>query len=253
MLRVGKAGRDSGIAVGDRAPAGVRRAGPGRHVVRHDPWRELGAADLTDTVRRICTLCGWTQARIGQGQSLAITSAVDREGKSSIARAAAIATARDYAGDVLLLECDLLNPSLSEDFGLDSGPGLTEILSSSTADLRAGLRSTGLPNLWLLPAGGRHDNPSRLLRSAAMSSLVAELRDRFAFMVMDLPSVLRSSDASVLARMTDGVVLVVRAGSTDQRLVEQALHLLSGTTLHGVVLNRWRSALPDVVRRVVEL
>jgi Mrp family chromosome partitioning ATPase len=84
-----------------------------------------------------------------------------------------------------------------------------------------------------------------------MQTVLSEARDRFAFTVMDLPAVLESSDAAVLARQTDGVVLVVRAGSTNQRSVQQAIQLLSGVPLHGVVLNRRRSRVPGLIRRLM--
>lgn len=219
---------------------------------RSDPWKELGYADLANAVRRICTLCGWTLAKANTGQTLAITSALEREGKSSLARAVAISMARDHAGSVLLLECDLLRPSLSEDFGLSSSPGLSEILVGE-ASLDEALRPTEIPNLQLLPAGAPFSNPSRLLRSPAMPAILEEVRARFPFTVVDLSAVLKSSDAAVLAGLTDGVVMVVRAGSTDIRAVQQAHQLLSGVILHGVVLNRWQSAVPDVVRRIVQM
>lgn len=217
-----------------------------------DSWKDLGYAGLEDTVRRICTRCGWTRAAAGAGQILAVGSAVEGEGKSLLAAAIAMSMAQDHTNGVLLLECDLSHPMLREDFGLDSGQGLSEVLSGHT-DLESSVRLSRIPNLWLLPAGVCADNPSRLLRSPAMTALLDEARNRFAFIVLDLPAVLASSDATVLARQTDGIVLITHCGSTDQRAVKQALQLLSGVKMHGVVLNRWRSAVPDIVRRVVEL
>src|SRR5687768_7756866 len=69
-----------------------------------DPWKALGHPGFADIVRRICTVCGWTAATPGTGQMLAISSAIEREGKSSVARALAISMARDHEGDVLLIE-----------------------------------------------------------------------------------------------------------------------------------------------------
>lgn len=213
-------------------------------------WQPLGRAELVDSVRRICTLCGWSQAPVGRGRSLAVTSALRREGKTALAAALAIATAVDHSCDVVLLECDLVNPALSSDFGLEARPGLTEVLSGA-APMDVAVQRTAVANLYVLPAGGPHDNPSRLLRSPAMTALLTEIQDRFAFTVLDLPAVLENADAPVLAGLADGTVLVVRAGHTDQRAVQQAAGLLTGATLHGVVLNRWRPALPDFVRRAL--
>lgn len=214
-------------------------------------WRDLGSPELVDTVRRIYTLCGYERGQAGAGQALAVTSSVEREGKSSIARALAIAIAQDHDSDVLLLECDLVRPSLSSDFGLGEAPGLVEVLSGEV-DLAEGLHRSALPNLWILPGGGAHDSPSRLLRSMAMDAVIQEARTRFSHIIVDLPAVLRSSDAAVLAQLVDGVVLVVKTGSTDQRAVQQSLQLLAGAQLHGIVLNRWRSRIPKIIRRLVE-
>lgn len=252
MVTADKTSPTRAVATGGRSPGEPKWWQRGRGTAQTGPWRDLGYSELANTVRRICTLCGWANNPDGVGRSLAVTSAVAREGKSSIARAVAISTAQDHAQDVLLLECDLLDPNAADEFGTEGGPGLADLLTG-TADLDEVLRPTALPNLWLLPAGGRHDNPSRLLRSTAMAELLSEVRERFAYVVVDLPAVLKSSDAAVLARQTDGAVLVVRAASTDQRAIQQALQLLSGAALHGVVLNRGQSKLPDIVRRIVEL
>jgi capsular exopolysaccharide synthesis family protein len=183
---------------------------------------------------------------------MAVTSAVAGEGKSTLARAIAIATANDHAADVLLIEADLVTPTLAPEFGVAETPGLSDVLAGSS-DLSAAAHVTGLPNLWLLPAGARPDNPSRLLRSSAMVDLLQEVREHFRFVVLDLPAILTSSDAAVLARQSDRAILVIRAGVTDQRAVQGALQLLSGAALQGVVLNRRQTKTPDVVRRIVDV
>jgi capsular exopolysaccharide synthesis family protein len=216
-----------------------------------DPWQPFRRPDLVNTVRQICTLSGWAQAPSEVGRTLGVTSAVQGEGKSSLSRAIAISTARDHANDVLLIECDLLRPSLAADFELAPDPGLGEILDGQ-AELGDCVRATELPNLWLLPAGNATGNPSRLLRSTAITDLLQEARRRYSFIVVDLPAVLHSNDAAVLAEMTDGVVLVVRARATEQGAVQKTLQLLANATVHGVVLNRWQSAVPRLIRRIIE-
>jgi len=106
-------------------------------------------------------------------------------------------------------------------------------------------------NLWILPAGERAQNPSRLLRSARMVEVFGELCRRFAFVVVNLPSLLRNSEAATVAQLADNVVVVLRAGTIDQRAAQQTLHLLADASLRGVVLNRWRPATPAALRRLV--
>jgi succinoglycan biosynthesis transport protein ExoP len=223
---------------------------------RADLWSDAGFPELANAVREICMFCGWTQVAEGEGRTLAVASARDREGKSSLAWALAIATAQDTAADVALVECDLIHSVLGADIGAQNRSGLSEILEAETdlvTDLAAAMNPTGLPNLSLLAAGRGTQNPSRLLRSARMLGILSELQRRFAFVILDLPSLLKSSEAAALSRIANGVVLVVRAGVTDEREVQRSLHLLSGANIHGVVLNRWRPATPRSLRRLVEI
>ena len=216
-------------------------------------WETIAQPGLTNTIRRICTLSGCTGAQNGATRSLAIVSAQEGEGKSTIAQAVAIAAAADTDDSVLLVECELLTPTLADDLELPAGPGLGEVLSGEdiAADLVRCLRPTGLHNLWVLPAGAARDNPSRLLRSAKMEELLLYAKRRFALVVLDLPAVLKNNESAVLARLADAVVLVIRARATEQRTVRQALWLLSGATVRGVVLNRAQQVVPGLIRRVI--
>lgn len=229
-----------------RGMAMARSAG----AVRNELWPDLRRSDFIDTVRRICTLCGWTGATSTTVKSMGVTSAVDDEGKSSVARAIAIAMANDQAENVLLIECDLLRPSLADDAGIDLTPGLSDVLAGD-AELFEAVRPSGLPNLWLLPAGAPHGNPSRLLRSQEMISIMEETSGQYSYVVVDLPAVLKSSDAAVIAQLTDGVVLVVRADRTEQQSVRDAVHLLSGANFRGAIVNRTKPALPSIIRRMI--
>src|SRR5579884_3633373 len=98
------------IAKTSQGGGSVTSAPPGGPARRSGPWKDLGYDELANTVRRIWTLCGWTQDPGDSGRVLAITSAVAAEGKSTLARAVAISTAQDHDAGVLLVECDLLTP-----------------------------------------------------------------------------------------------------------------------------------------------
>ncbi len=211
----------------------------------------MGYTELANLVRSVCTLCDLTHAKAGWGQSIAVTSACAREGRSTVARLLAISLAQDHAEDVLLLEADLLRPSVAADFGMMPAPGLCELLDGSVS-VEDALRQTKIGNLKVLPAGEPPANASRLLRSQGLRDLLDQLCGAFAFVVVDLPAVLDSSDAAVVARQVGGTVLVVRVGETEQQHVTQAQTLLSGATLHGVLLNRYRTAVPAFARRLLE-
>jgi len=224
---------------------------------RHQPdlWAKVGFSELAATVRRLYSACGWTEGMdSAAAQSVAIAGSRDGDGSSSISWALAIATAHDYARDVVLVECDLLRPTFRDDLGLREGPGLCDILAAepgTAPSLEAALCPTRMMNLWILPAGERTQNPSRLLRSARMADLLGELCQRFAFVVVNLPSVLQNSEAATVAQLVDSVVVVVRAGAIDERSAQQTLDLLSPARVRGVVLNRWHPATPPALRRLV--
>jgi protein-tyrosine kinase len=221
-----------------------------------DIWDSLGDPELRNTIRRICLLAGWTRVQAGLSRSMAVTSAREGEGRSFIAEAIAISTALDLGRNVLLIDCNLQKPAVQDDFGLVDSPGLGEVLSSAgdlTDAAEAAIQPSGLRYLSLLPAGEFASNPSRLIRSPRMSELLRLLSHSYAFIILDLPAVLAHSDTAVLAGQTDGVVLVVESGQTEQRALQHAVRLLSGATIHGVVLNRQQSKIPRFFRGLLGL
>jgi capsular exopolysaccharide synthesis family protein len=248
---VQKLGRNAGESLANAAMNPSPRQSAQR---RGDPAGQPVEFDLLNTLRRIYTLAGWTGANQDAGRVLAIGSAVSGEGKSTLAHAIAISAARDLAGNILLVECDLISPTLEADFGAVKGPGLAQVLGSEgdiIPQLAAAIRPTVSSNLWLLPAGTPQDNPSRLLRSQRMESLLSAAQARFSYVILDLPAVLDNNDSAVLARLTDGVVIVVHSAATDRRAVQQALWLLSGAHIHGVVLNRFSPNTPKFLQRLL--
>ncbi|HLZ70674.1 MAG TPA: CpsD/CapB family tyrosine-protein kinase [Dehalococcoidia bacterium] len=216
-----------------------------------ETWDRFGYGEIERTLRHLCTQIGWTQVPEGPGHVLSVSSAVPREGKTSVSVALGTVMARDHSCDVLVIECDLWQPRLRTDLGLGSVAGLSRLLEWND-ELEFGLHQSAIPNLWILPGGSVPDQPSRLLRSQRMQRLIDEARERFPFVILDLPAVLYSSDAAVLAQLSEGTLFVVRTGNTDVRAVEQAMGLLQGANVYGVLLNRVRPALPDLVRRLMQ-
>jgi capsular exopolysaccharide synthesis family protein len=101
------------------------------------------------------------------------------------------------------------------------------------------LLTTGVANLTFLPAGPKPPDPAALLSSDRTRTLLAGLRERFPRIIIDSPPVLAVSDASVLATLVDGVLLVVRAHATPVEAVQLARDRLDtiGARILGVVLN----------------
>ncbi|MBN1813497.1 MAG: CpsD/CapB family tyrosine-protein kinase, partial [Anaerolineae bacterium] len=170
-------------------------------------------------------------------RTLLVTSAGPTEGKSTTAANLAVAMAQ--AGlKVVVLDADLRRPRIHKIFGLHPRGGLTGSLLEGNMDGR--LQPSQVEGLAVLPAGELPPNPSELLGSKRLRELLDELAEDADVVVIDSPPVLPVTDAAVLAREVDGVLLVVDAGATRQEVVQRAVEGLRqvGAHLIGVVLNR---------------
>jgi capsular exopolysaccharide family len=179
--------------------------------------------------------------REAEMRMFSVTSAVKRDGKSTVAVNLAAALALDYEENVLLIDADLRAPSVHRYFQLNPSPGLSEYLSSdsSPADVRSLVQETFLPGLSVLPAGRPTNYSSELLAKDKMRKLMEEIRRRFpgSYIVVDTPPILSTPDPLVIARHVDGVLMVVRARRTPRDYVLKSIQMLNSTKLIGVVLN----------------
>jgi capsular exopolysaccharide synthesis family protein len=169
-------------------------------------------------------------------QRVLITSTIPREGKSTVAANLACTLARKKQQRTLLLEGDVRRPSLTKLFGLDSMPGLCELLQRDDNKITNIYRLEG-PNLWILPAGSASGNPLELLQSGRLTSLMDQLTSLFDWIIIDSPPVLPLADTSVLSRLADGILLVARQGVTEKRQLQRGLEAVDHKKLIGALLN----------------
>jgi polysaccharide biosynthesis transport protein len=184
----------------------------------------------------------WSQ-RYAPGKTLAISSALPDEGKTTTSANLAVVCA--FEGKrVLLIDCDLRRPRLHQVFRLPRQPGIAQVLRAGLSPAAA-IRDTFVDRVSLLPAGGHADRFADLLGSDHMRSLLDELSEQFDMIVLDTPPVLTVADTAALAPLVDGVLLVVGAGTTNRHAVEQALQQLElvGAQVVGAVLNDSRGEL----------
>jgi len=168
-------------------------------------------------------------------RTLLVASASADEGKSTTLANLAVTFAQ--AGRrTILVDSDLRRPSLHAIFGTPNDHGLTTMLLQD--DAPAPLVETPIEGLRLLPSGPIPPNPSELLASRRLEGAIARLRDDADLVLFDSPPALAVSDAAVLSRRVDGVVLVVRAGGTRREHAARARQVLerAGARLLGVVL-----------------
>ena len=116
----------------------------------------------------------------------------------------------------MLIDADLRRLSLHRVLDLLREPGLTNLLIGD-AEPRATVRPNVLPNHYFLPSGPFPPNPSELLSSKTMVRLIEEFERRYDHLIIDSPPVLVVTDSAILAAHTDGVVMVLRSGETEQR------------------------------------
>lgn len=177
-------------------------------------------------------------SRAGQRlHTLVVTSAVPDEGKSTTSGNLAVTFAQQGMR-VLLMGCDLRRASVHSLFGVPREPGLSQVLVG-LKDVEEVIHPTGVEGLYVIPAGTPPPNPAEILGSRAMREFVERLKGEFELIIFDTPPVLAAADAAVLAKYADGTLMVVRAGSTDRGVVQQALYQLQmvGARMLGAVLN----------------
>lgn len=171
-------------------------------------------------------------------RSMLITSAIPGEGKTSVAINLAITSA--LAGQkVAIVDADLRRPAVAEALGLESSVGLTNLLINEVG-LDDALQFWGADaELAVLASGPVPANPSELLGSQRMLDIIGQLGERFELIIFDTPPVLPVTDATVLARLVDGVVLVAMVGSTTRDRLSKAVNSLRKLDVRivGVVSN----------------
>jgi Mrp family chromosome partitioning ATPase len=205
-------------------------------------------ADVGEYFRRV-----YISMKLGSVGLLAVTSATEGEGKSTVAIGLAVALAKDFPERrVALVEMDMRRPTLAGDFGLPPTPGLADSIAMDQP-LREAYRPTARPNLALLPAGGPTANQTAVLPPLTLREALVTVRRDHDVVIADLPSVLTDSSTLVLSNLADGVVFVVRAGFTPRSMVGSALAELGEDRLRGIVLNRTGSAVPQRLRRLLGL
>lgn len=182
-------------------------------------------------------------------KALAFVSCRPQEGKTTTACNVALVMA-ESGRKVLLIDADCHRPSIGKSLGLKQHPGLTDILEGKavwkdtlqqvTIDDRLG------ENLDVITAGSMRPNPGELLGSSVMMELIKLVKIHYDFVLVDAPPVMFVSDSAVLGALADGVVFVVRSGSSNrlllQRAREQMDHInvkMVGAILNSMILSRF--------------
>jgi polysaccharide biosynthesis transport protein len=206
-------------------------AGPSALTVSHHPL-----SLLAESYRVIRTVLFLGQAE-RPPQVILLTSAQPGEGKTTITLNLAITIAQS-GRTVIVVDADLRRGNCHLPLGMQNRYGLTQVLADSLP-LEEGVQSTAVPGFSLLSRGSIPPNPTDLLGSSKMKEVLAALRERFDFVLIDTPPALAISDTAVLSVLCDGIVLVLRNQSTTTDSAQHVIERLQavGARILGAVLN----------------
>jgi protein-tyrosine kinase len=165
-----------------------------------------------------------------------VTSAISGDGKTFVASNLARAIVRQADRRVLLIDGDLRSSLLHIPLGAPANPGLGEYLGGS-ADEMAVIQHGQEGGLYFIAGGKPVSNASELLSNARLKTLIERTVPCFDWIILDSPPCLPVSDATLIAELCDGILLVVRSGSTPSSAAHKAHHELRKRNVIGIVLN----------------
>jgi polysaccharide biosynthesis transport protein len=236
-------------AIGDGRQSLVTGAGagplPGMELVAYHERTSLVAESFRTTLTSIL-FSGGSGVR---PRVLVVTSASPKEGKTTVVCNLAAALS-EVQSAVVLVDADMRRPRLHTVFHLENGPGLSDLLAGTEPleweTIEPLLLDTGVPGLKLLTSGQSRHKATSLVYSTRMPELMRILGSRFDMTLFDSPPMMNITDARVMGRYADAVIMVVRAGQTtrDAALMAKQRLLDDGSTLMGVILNAWNADLP---------
>jgi protein-tyrosine kinase len=170
-------------------------------------------------------------------KTVIITSALPGEGKTFVTSNLAHSLIRQRERRVLLIDADLRIPNLHTPLGALQTPGLSDYLLGEVDEFSI-LQRGREENLFLIPGGKSVQNPNELLAGGKLERLLERLAPVFDWILLDSPPTIPVSDTAILAKMCDGMLMVVRAGSTPFDLAQKACQEFNDRPFLGAVLNR---------------
>ncbi len=195
--------------------------------------------EMTEEFRKLAALLHHAQLAHGT-KVLMVTSAAAGEGKTLTAANLALTLSQSYMRRVLLIDCDLRKPSVHTVFDVENAAGLLDALREA----KAGNRDRRVPvvavssRLTLLLSGGVVTDPAALLTSDTLQTLLTDASDVFDWIIMDTPPAAFLPDCSLISRIVDSALLVIRACATPHPLVKRAVEAIGHEKFLGVVMNR---------------
>ncbi|MGD0306485.1 MAG: CpsD/CapB family tyrosine-protein kinase [Candidatus Acidiferrales bacterium] len=169
-------------------------------------------------------------------KTLLVTSSIPSEGKTFVTNNLAQSIVRQPDRRVLIIDADLRCSRLHVPLGAPASPGMTDYLRGDADETKI-IQFNSESNLCFIPGGTEVANPSELLSNGRLKTLLDRVSPMFDWVILDSAPLIPVADSSFLADMVDGVLMVVRAGTTPSATAQRAVQELQGRTVVGVVLN----------------
>jgi protein-tyrosine kinase len=179
--------------------------------------------------------------RAQRSNLIMVTSALPAEGKTFCAVNLALSIASEVDSSVLLVDADVLRPTVLERLGISGKHiGLLELLVDPDLDVSATMLKTNIPKLSVLPSGAPRIDSTELLASAAMDQLLADLADRYPdrIIIFDTPPLLVTTEAKVLASRMGQIVVVVDESRAHQNEIKKGFAMLKDSPVVFSILNK---------------
>ncbi len=210
------------------------------------------APDVEEAYQRLGTNLLAPSQDPGVLRDLMVVASVHGEGTTTTAALYASTLAKRKKLDVLLIEANFRTPALEQVFPIRRNGGFAELIAG-TQDLDTVVQATPQQNLFVITSGHYETSPSNVLEAPRMSEVLAQLHERFQFVVFDSAPVNVYTDAQILGARVDATVFVVEADRTRIDEVQRAKRQLerSGAKLLGVLLNRQKNYLPRILQGMI--
>jgi capsular exopolysaccharide synthesis family protein len=192
---------------------------------------------ITEAYRSVRTSIIFSSPEDKPLKNILVTSTSPQEGKTTVSINLSIVFA--HAGEkTVLVECDLRKPRIARSLRMENDVGVSSYLTGNK-ELEGVIKSTFVPNLFLIPSGPKPPNPSELLVSAKTQKLLEELSRKFDRIIIDSPPTFSVADSVILANKVDGVIDVIRSGFLNIDIILRGRQRLSEAKARilGVVLN----------------
>ncbi|MBL50891.1 MAG: hypothetical protein CMG57_02900 [Candidatus Marinimicrobia bacterium] len=218
----------SGLLSRSKTSHGLKR----RLITREDP-----RSPVSEAYRSLRTSLLYTSAD-KKIKSILISSAGPGEGKTTTVANLAI-TYANLGKKTILIDTDLRRPVVHKVLDLNKEPGITDYLSGAKDDFNSLVQSTSIENLYVVPSGIIPPNPSELLGSKRMSDLLKRLEKDWDMILLDSPPLVAVTDATMVSKEIDQIVMVVKVGQTDKKAFDHTITSLRNVDapLGGIILN----------------